>query len=189
MIAVARQLVASFRFLVMMTVLLGVAYPGVITLAAQALPTQANGSLLSDSQGRVVGSALMGQAFEGPQWFQARPSASDYAGAVSGGSNLSPDSDAQRLARADREAVLRHANPAADAPVPEDALTASASGLDPHISVEYALWQLPRVAAARRMGHDELRALVNACTDEAPLGFLGQDAVNTTRLNLALADR
>lgn len=90
MIAVARQLVASFRFLVMMTVLLGVAYPGVITLAAQALPTQANGSLLSDSQGRVVGSALMGQAFEGPQWFQARPSASDYAGAVSGGSNLSP---------------------------------------------------------------------------------------------------
>jgi K+-transporting ATPase ATPase C chain len=184
-----RQLLAGLRFLVVMTVLLGIAYPAVITLAAQIFPAQANGSLVRDASGAVVGSALIGQKFDGPQWFQSRPSASDYSGQTSGGSNLSPASQKQHAARADREAQLRAANPDASGPVPEDALTASASGLDPDISVAYALWQVPRVAKARGVDPSVLQGLIAANTDGAVLGYIGQDAVNVTRLNLALAQR
>ncbi|HEY3409719.1 MAG TPA: potassium-transporting ATPase subunit C, partial [Propionicimonas sp.] len=112
---------------------------------------------------------------------------SDYSGETSGGSNLSPASSDQAEARAKRAADLQAANPNAVGPVPEDALTASASGLDPHISLAYALWQVPRVAQARRVDADRLVALITAATEPAPLGFLGQDGVNVTRLNLSLA--
>ena len=186
--AFVRQALAAVRLLVVMTVLLGLAYPAVIALAGQAFPAQANGSLVT-LNGRVVGSALLGQTFEGPEWFQPRPSASDYSGETSGGSNLSPVSADQAEAVATREAELRTANPDAVGPVPADALTASASGLDPHISVAYALWQLPRVAKARGVDPSALTALIAANTDRAPLGYLGQDGVNVTRLNLALAQR
>jgi K+-transporting ATPase ATPase C chain len=182
-----RQALAGLRLLLVMTVLLGVAYPLAILLAAQAMPDRANGSLLAGPDGQVVGSALLGQSFREPQWFQGRPSASDYSGETSGGSNLSPASADQRQARAEREAALRAANPDAAGPVPEDALTASASGLDPHISVAYALWQVPRVARARGVEPAALQPLIDAATEPAPLGFLGQDAVNVTRLNHALA--
>ncbi len=182
-----RQALAGLRILLVMTVLLGIGYPLVITFAAQAMPTQANGSLLTTPDGRVVGSALVGQDFTDPAWFWARPSASSYSGETSGGSNLSPVSPEQSDARAAREAELNAANPDAVGPVPEDALTASASGLDPHISVAYALWQVPRVAKARGVDADRLRDLVAAATEAAPLGFLGQDSVNVTRLNWALA--
>ena len=182
-----RQTAAALRLLLVMTVLLGVGYPAAITLIAQAFPTQANGSLIT-LEGRVVGSALLGQGFDGPQWFQPRPSASDYSGETSGGSNLSPVSTDQQQARDERRAELQADNPAAG-PVPEDALTASASGLDPHISPAYALWQAPRVAASRGIAEAELRAMVSDATETAPLGFLGQDVVNVTRLNLALAQR
>jgi K+-transporting ATPase ATPase C chain len=185
--AFLRQAFAGLRLLLVMTVLLGIGYPLAVTAVAQAVPVQANGSLLTDKDGRVVGSALLGQAFDGPQWFQPRPSASDYSGATSGGTNVSPASAAQRQARSDREAALRAANPDATGPVPEDALTASASGLDPHVSIAYARWQVPRVAAARGLDPARLDALVAAATEPAPLGFLGEDGVNVTRLNLALS--
>lgn len=186
---VLRQLLAGVRILLVMTLLLGIGYPFVITLAAQALPMQANGSLLTSADGRVVGSALLGQTFEGPEWFQPRASVSDYSGETSGGSNLSPASADQFQAREDRRAKLEQANLDAAGPVPEDALTASASGLDPHISGAYALWQVPRVAQARRIDPAELRTIIAAATEPARLGFLGQDAVNVTRLNFALAGR
>ncbi len=183
-----RQSLAAVRLLLLMTVLLGIAYPLVITGIAQVVaPVQANGSRLTGSNGQVVGSALIGQAFAGPEWFQGRPSASDYSGETSGGSNLSPKSSDQADARAQREADLRAANPDAVGPVPEDALTASASGLDPHISLAYALWQVPRIAQARGVDADRLSAAITAATEPAPLGFLGQDGVNVTRLNLSLA--
>ncbi len=185
---ILRQALAAVRLLLVMTVLLGITYPLVITGVAQVIaPFQANGSRLTTSQGHVVGSALIGQSFDGPQWFQSRPSVSDYSGQTSGGSNLSPASVEQSDARATREADLRAANPDAVGPVPEDALTASASGLDPHISPAYALWQVPRVSKSRNIDPDRLAALITAATEPAPLGFLGQDGVNVTRLNLALA--
>lgn len=183
-----RQALASARLLLVMTVLLGLGYPAVVALAARAFPVQADGSLVV-LDGRVVGSSLLGQAFDGPEWFQPRPSASDYSGRTSGGSNLSPASSAQADAMAEREAALRAANPDAVGPVPGDALTASASGLDPHISVAYALWQAPRVAKARGVDPSVLHGLIDANTDHAPLGYLGQDGVNVTTLNLALAQR
>jgi potassium-transporting ATPase KdpC subunit len=183
-----RQSLAAIRLLLVMTVLLGIAYPLVITGVAQVVaPAQANGSLVTAADGTVVGSALIGQTFEGEQWFQSRPSASEYSGETSGGSNLSPKSSGQAEARAQREADLKAANPDAVGPVPEDALTASASGLDPHISPAYALWQVPRIAQARGVDADRLTALITAATEPAPLGFLGQDGVNVTRLNLSLA--
>jgi K+-transporting ATPase ATPase C chain len=186
---VLRQLLAGVRMLLVMTVILGLAYPAAITLVARAFPARADGSLVTTADGTVVGSALLGQAANGPEWFQPRPSASDYSGETSGGSNLSPASVGQQQARQERRSALERDNPDAEGPVPEDALTASASGLDPHISPAYARWQVPRVAAARRMAAAELEAMIVAATDRAPLGYLGQDGVNVTRLNLALSER
>ena len=188
-VTVLRPLLAGLRLLLVMTVLLGVVYPAGVTLVAQAFPGQANGSRLTGTDGRVVGSALIGQLFEGPQWFQARPSVSDYSGQISGGSNLSPASDDLTAVRAERARVLAAANPDAVGPIPEDALTASASGLDPHISPAYAQWQAPRVARTRQLPLPEVESMIEAATEPAPLGYLGQDAVNVTRLNLMLQTR
>lgn len=188
--ALLRQLLAGVRFLLLMTVLLGVVYPLAITGLAQLVaPVQANGSRLTAPDGRVVGSALIGQAFEGPQWFHSRPSASDHSGQTSGGSNLSPASADQAAARAERRAALEQANPDAAGPLPEDALTASASGLDPHISPAYARWQAPRVARARGIPLARVQSLIVEATDPAPLRYLGQDAVNVARLNLLLTNQ
>ena len=186
--AFVRQALAALRLLVVMTVLVGLLYPAAVTVVAQLVANrQANGSLVTDATGKVVGSSLIGQAFDGAEWFQPRPSASGYAGTTSGGSNLSPVSKAQSDARATREADLKAANPDAVGPVPEDALTASASGLEPYISVAYAAWQVPRVAKARGMSVSDVQTLVAANTDRAVLGFLGQDVVNVTTLNAALS--
>lgn len=188
--AFLRQSLAGLRLLLVMTVLLGLLYPAAITVIAQVTVShQADGSLVTDGDGQVVGSELVGQNFDGPQWFSSRPSASDYSGQTSGGTNLSPASADQLAARAQREADLRAANPNAVGPVPEDALTASASGLDPHISVAYAHWQVPRVAAARGVAETDLYVLIDAATDHAGLGYVGQDGVNVVRLNQALASR
>ncbi len=183
-----RQALAAVRLLVVMTVLLGLGYPAVVALVGQAFPAQANGSLVS-LDGRVAGSSLLGQQFDGPEWFQSRPSASGYSGQTSGGSNLSPVSSAQEDAIAERTADLRAANPDAVGAIPADALTASASGLDPHISVAYAQWQVARVAKARDVDPPVLQQLIAANTDHAVLGYVGQDGVNVTTLNLALAQR
>ncbi len=183
--AMTRQLVAALKVLLVLTVLLGVLYPSAILGVGLVVPAQANGSLIR-VDGAVVGSSLLGQAALGPQWFQGRPSVSDYAGDTSGGSNLGPSSADLASAVATREAALRQANPDAPATIPPDALTASGSGLDPHVSPEYAAYQAPRVAKARGMTVQQVQVLIAAHTEHAVLGFLGEDRVNVTELNVAL---
>jgi len=184
--AITRQLLAALKALLALTVLLGVLYPVTILAVGLAVPGQAKGSLI-DVNGKVVGSSLLGQAAEGPQWFQARPSVSDYTGDTSGGSNLGPSSQDLATTVQEREAALRAANPNAPASIPPDALTASGSGLDPHISPAYAAYQAPRVAKARGMSVAQVQRLVDEHTQQAALGFIGQDRVNVTELNAALA--
>jgi potassium-transporting ATPase KdpC subunit len=184
--AVTRQLFAALKALLVLTVLLGVLYPAAVLAVGLVLPGQAKGSLI-EVDGKVVGSSLLGQAAEGPQWFQARPSVSDQSGDTSGGSNLGPSSEELASTVAEREAALREANPDAPTAIPADALTASASGLDPHISPEYAAYQAPRVAAARGMSLEQVQAFIADHTQKAALGFIGQDRVNVTELNVALA--
>jgi len=183
--AVTRQLLAALKALLALTVLLGVLYPAAILAVGLVVPGPANGSLV-EVDGKVVGSSLLGQTAVGPQWFQARPSASDYAGDASGGSNLGPGAEDLATSVAEREAALREANPGAPATIPADALTASASGLDPHISADYAAYQVPRVAAARGLSDEQVQRMVAAHTQHAALGFIGEDRVNVTELNVAL---
>ncbi len=176
----------AFALLLAMTVLTGVAYPAVVTAVAQFIfPSQANGSMIIVN-GEAVGSSLIGQAFSEPQYFWGRPSAAGegYDASASAGSNLGPTD--QRLieritADVDR---LRAAN--GDGPVPVDLVTTSASGLDPDISPEAAEYQVARVAAARAMSEDEIRAAVKRHTELPWLGFLGQPRVNVLELNLDL---
>jgi K+-transporting ATPase ATPase C chain len=181
-----RQLGASVRMFLLLTIFLGLAYPAVVLgLGRMVAPSAAEGSLVHRS-GAVVGSSLIGQRFSGPQWFQPRPSATSYGGDTSGATNL-PASD-PRLAKAwaDAKAALLKANPYAAGPPPADAYTASASGLDPHISVMYALWQVPRVAQARHLSRARVDDLVRAQAQGRTLGFLGEPRVNVLDLNLAL---
>ncbi|HEU5001136.1 MAG TPA: potassium-transporting ATPase subunit KdpC [Lapillicoccus sp.] len=188
MATLTRQLSAALRILLVLTVICGVAYPLVVLGVGQGLAhDRANGSLL-DRNGTVVASSSLGQQVTDPQWFQGRRSASEYSGTTSGGSNLGPNDPRQAQALTDARDALVAANPQADGPPPADALTASASGLDPDISVAYATWQVPRVAAARGLPADRVRALVDDHTKGRILGFLGQPRVNVTELNLALAD-
>lgn len=173
--------------LLALTLLCGVVYPLVILGVGQAAAQgQANGSLVGTPAG-TVGSSLIGQTFTESQWFQGRPSASEYAGSTSGGSNLGPLDDRQSKAMDERRAALLKANPDAKGTVPADALTASASGLDPAVSAAYALWQVPRVASARHLSEVLVRQLVELHTRGRAAGFLGQPQVNILELNLALA--
>src|SRR5690349_18208984 len=188
MSAITRQLSAALRILLTLTVICGVAYPLVVLGVGQAVAhDRANGSLL-DRNGTVVASSSLGQQVTDPHWFQGRRSASEYAGNTSGGSNLGPNDTQQAQAVAEAREALVAANPQADGPPPPDALTASASGLDPDISVAYATWQVPRVAAARGLSTEQVQGLVDDHTKGRILGFLGQPRVNVTELNLALAD-
>lgn len=184
-----RQLSAAARMLLALTLVCGVVYPLVILGVGQAAAQDpANGSLVRTAGG-TVGSFLIGQRFTEGQWFQGRPSASDYAGNTSGGSNLGPLDDRQRKAMDDRRTALLKANPDALGAVPADALTASASGLDPDVSPAYALWQVPRVAKARNVPEVQVRQLVQLHTQGRVAGFLGQPRVNVLELNLALASQ
>ena len=183
--AIPRQLLAALKALLVLTGITGVLYPAAVLAVGLLAPGPANGSLLK-VDGAVVGSSLLGQAAEGPQWFRARPSVSDQSGDTSGGSNLGPSSEDLATTVQEREAELRAANPDAPATIPPDALTASGSGLDPHISPEYAAYQVPRVAAARRMSDAQVQRLVDANTQHAVLGFIGQDRVNVPELNVDL---
>jgi len=177
---------------VLFSALTGLAYPYAITGVAQAVfHRQANGSLIERS-GAPVGSSLVGQNFSAPAYFHPRPSAAGttgYDGASSSGSNLGPSSVALATAVAGNVAAVRRDNNlAADAKVPVDAVTASGSGLDPHVSPAYADLQVARVAQERGTSEDAVRKLVEKYTDPATLGVLGEPRVNVLKLNLALDD-
>jgi K+-transporting ATPase ATPase C chain len=185
-----RQLVPGLLVLLVMSALLGIAYPLVVTAVAQvALPHQANGSLV-EVDGVAVGSELVGQAFDGPGWFHPRPSdAGDgYDGSSSGGSNLGPTNPELLEAVTQRARAYRERNGLpADALVPVDAVTGSASGLDPHISLANARLQAPRVAEERGLATELVVELVDEHLDDRPLGVLGDPGVNVLALNLAVA--
>jgi K+-transporting ATPase ATPase C chain len=190
----ARTLVADFRAaiisMVFFTVLCGAAYPLLMTGFAQAVfPGKANGSII-EVDGESVGSALVGQNFSGPEYFHPRPSAAGadgYDGGASSGSNLGPSSQALIDRVTESLATIREENGLADdALIPVDAVTASGSGLDPHISPAYAELQVARVAGERGMSEDEVRQLVEKYTEGSTLLVLGEPRVNVLRLNIAL---
>ncbi|MGA2017130.1 MAG: K(+)-transporting ATPase subunit C [Opitutaceae bacterium] len=184
------ELRTSLLLTLVFAVLLCGAYPLAVWAGAQALfPGKANGSLIVGKDGAVRGSALLAQNFSSDRYFQPRPSAAGtgYDATNSGGTNFGPTS--QKLSDSIKAAVAayRTANAlGADAPVPADAVTSSASGLDPHISVGNAMIQAARVARARGLAPEKVRALVAANTEGRDLGFLGEAGVNVLRLNIAL---
>lgn len=173
----------------LLTLLTGVAYPALVTgVAVVAFPVQAGGSIVM-SQGRPVGSALLGQAYTTAGYFQGRPSATvagPYDGGASAGSNLAPTSPLLAESVAGRIAALRAAERGGAAPVPVDLVTASGSGLDPHISPAAALYQVRRVAHARGLEESRVRDLVERRVEDRSFGLLGEPRVNVLLLNLAL---
>lgn len=179
--------------LALFTILTGVLYPLLVTgLARSIFPHQSGGSLVRDSDGVVVGSDLIGQSFGEPRYFRGRPSATGpapYNAAASGASNHGPLNPALHAAVAERIAAVRAANPGMPGPVPADLATASASGLDPHISPEAARLQAPRVAAARGLETAAVLAAVEAHVLPRTLGVLGEPRVNVLQLNRDLDDR
>ena len=176
----------------LLTLLTGIVYPLVVTGVGQtAFHRQVNGSIIRSGE-RAVGSSLLGQPFSDPKYFWSRPSATGphpYNGAVSSGSNQGPINPALETAVRDRLAALRAADPANTAPVPVDLVTASGSGLDPHISPAAAEYQVPRVARTRKLSEADVRELVASATAGRTFGLLGEPRVNVLELNLALDAR
>jgi len=181
-----RPAVISFLLLTLLT---GIAYPLLVTGISQVtMPAQANGSLII-KDGRPVGSSLIGQSFSDPKYFWSRPSATGpvpYNAGASSGSNLGPTNPALMDAVKARVQALRDADPGNRQPVPVDLVTASASGLDPHISPAAAEYQLERVARVRNLNPDRVRKLVAEHTEGRQFGILGEPRVNVLELNLAL---
>jgi K+-transporting ATPase ATPase C chain len=187
--AMWKDLKPALVLFVVLSAITGVVYPLVVTGIAQGVfPRQSNGSLI-ENNGKAVGSELIGQPFSDSKHFWSRPSATSpypYNAASSGGSNQGPTNPALTDAVAARIKALRDADPGNTAPVPADLVTASGSGLDPHISPAAAEYQVARVARARKLDPQKVRALVAAATEGRQLGFLGEARVNVLRLNLAL---
>lgn len=183
------QLRPALMMLLILTILTGVMYPLAVTGLAQLLfPTQANGSLMT-RDGKVIGSELIGQYFDEPQYFWGRPSATapyPYNAAASSGSNLGPTNPVLIEAVKTRVAALRAADPGNEAPVPVDLVTTSGSGLDPHISPAAALYQAHRVARVRGVQESQVKDLVALHTEGRQFGLLGEPRVNVLKLNLAL---
>ncbi len=173
-----------------LTLLTGVVYPFIVTVLAQAIfPTQANGSLLTDGKGKVIGSSLIGQSFSDPKYFWGRPSATSpysYNAGASSGSNLGTNNPALVDAVKARIETLKAVDADNKAPIPVDLITASGSGLDPHISIAAADYQINRVARSRHITPKKLSDLIEANTESRQLGFLGEPRVNVLKLNLAL---
>lgn len=179
----------ALSLLLLLTLITGLAYPALLTGATHLLfPAQASGSLVRH-EGRVIGSALIGQSFTAPGYFWGRPSATanwPYDAGASGGSNQGPSNPALAEAAQARIQALRAADPANTAPVPVDLITASGSGLDPHISMAAARYQAARVAGARGMPLEHVQALIDQHAERRQFGFLGEPRVNVLALNLEL---
>jgi K+-transporting ATPase ATPase C chain len=182
----------ALRAVVVLALLTGLAYPLLMTGIAQlTMPGKADGSLVR-LDGKVVGSSSIGQVWEGKEWFHGRPSAIDYDASTSSGSKLGPNSQELSDQIADRaDAILKLEGPfnpgLTVADIPVDLLTASASGLDPHISVSAAKLQAPRIAEVRGLSLERVRTLIDENTEGQALGFLGEERVNVLELNLDLA--
>jgi potassium-transporting ATPase KdpC subunit len=181
--------IQSVRQTILWTIIAGVAYPLVMTGISQLLfHKQANGSLI-ERNGQIVGSALIAQQFTGDKYFWPRPSAGSYATVPSGASNYGPTSQALQSNVTANAAAFRTGNKlAADAPVPADMVFTSASGLDPHISPEAARLQVARIAAARGLPEDQVKALVETFVEAPQWGIFGEPRVNVLELNVALDD-
>lgn len=189
--AFARQSWIAIRLIIVGALVLGVAYPLLVMGVGKAFASgAANGSLVSKSDGSVVGSSLIGQNFNGSRWFQSRPSAAGPAGydaLASSGSNLGPNSEDLLTAIDERRAAVQQQDGVVG-PVPPDALTASGSGLDPHISPEYARLQVSRVAKANGLTEEAVNSLIDENTAGRQFGFLGEERVNVLLLNLAISN-
>lgn len=187
-----QEILPGLRIKIFMTIVLGVGYPLAMTGICQLLfPHQANGSLVT-SGGKVIGSELLGQNFAKPEYFQPRPSAAGsngYDATASGGSNYGPTN--QKLIDRIKGSLdkFRKENPDYKGPIPADLVTASASGLDPHISPDSARAEAPRVAKARGISVDQVNETIAQVTDHPDLGLLGEPRVNVLRLNLVLDQR
>lgn len=193
-----KQIIPAFRATVVLAIITGLLFPLVITTLAQIFfPHQANGSLIATNDGRIIGSKLIGQSFRDPRYFHPRPSAAGtgYAGESSGGTNLGPTS--AKLILGDKNSsfngvkqLVEHYQQENQLPsdklVPVDAVTYSASGLDPHISVSNALLQAPRVASVRVLPLEQVHNLIRQYTEGRQLGILGEPSVNVLMLNLAM---
>lgn len=190
-----RQLRPAIMSLFLLTIITGLAYPMLITGIAQIIfPNQANGSLIQ-KDGHTLGSHLIGQPFDDPRYFWSRPSATSatsdfplpsYNAANSSGSNLSPTNPALIDAIKTRITTLQNADPTNTRPIPVDLITASGSGLDPHISIAAAEYQVPRIARLRKIAENDLQQLIATHTSQRDFGLLGEARVNVLELNLAL---
>jgi K+-transporting ATPase ATPase C chain len=184
-----RHILTGFRYTVVSVIFFGFLYPLVMTGLAQAIfPYQANGSMITVN-GKTVGSAIIGELWTKPQYFQGRPSAAGSKGydpTSTGGTNFGPTSKKLLDSTAAAVKAVIAANPEAKGPVPADLVSSSASGIDPDISPEGAYFQIARVAKARHMSEDAVRSIVDAHTRGRDLGFLGEPRVNVLEVNLAL---
>jgi potassium-transporting ATPase KdpC subunit len=182
-----KTLLIALRVTLVTLVLTGIVYPLAVTgLAKLLFRDRADGTLMGDGHGQIIGSELLAQRFERPGYFQPRPSAAGFDAANSGGSNLGPTSKKLRDRVAASAAKWRKENPDAPPDIPAELVTTSASGLDPHLSPAGALWQVPRIAKARKLARERVRQLVEANVEGRDLGFLGEPRVNVLVLNLAL---
>ena len=185
-----KQWKIAIRTTIVTIVLLGVIYPYLITALAQMLfPARANGSLITDGDGKIVGSEIIAQPFMNPAYLQPRPSAAGekgWDGTSSGGSNFGVTSKKLQERVAADVKRLKEENPDQPAPIPAELVTASGSGLDPDLSPAGALWQAPRIAKARKTSPDKIAAIINAAVEGRMLGFIGEPRVNTIRVNLEL---
>lgn len=181
-----KYIMPAIRFKIFVTILLGLIYPLAMTGVSKILlPHQSSGNFISRN-GQLIGSKLIGQNFEKSEYFWPRPSAIGYNPLPSGGSNLGQDSADLKKAVDERSTKLKATHPDQSGEPPQDLLFASASGLDPHISIEAAHYQLSRVAKTRRLNPEQVQKLIEQATESRPFGILGEPTVNVLTLNLSL---